>query len=153
VLAIGIALQRRGRPGVAVAVVLVPAALALPGVIHRDRHELHADRKLTDLQAELVVPGAIKPLRNVSLALGAQHLIPVDAEYRWILGGRFTHGGAENLRARYLNTTDWLEQFLAPRVPVDGTAEWGIVLDATPASLGVRPRQAWRFGLDWVVRL
>jgi hypothetical protein len=153
VLVIGIALQRRGAPGLAVAVVLVPAAFALPGIVHRDLHDMRADRKLTELQAQLAVPGAIKPLRNVHLALGARHLIPPGAEYRWILGGRFTHGGAENRRARYLNTTDWLEQFLAPRVPVDGTAGWGIVLDATPASLGVRPRQAWRFGRDWVVRL
>jgi hypothetical protein len=153
VLVIGIALQRRGGPGLAVAVVLIPAAFALPGVIHRDTHELHADRKLTDLQAQLAVPGALKPLRNIHLALGARRLIPAGAEYRWILGGRFTHGGFEKRHARYLNTTDWLEQFLAPRVPVDGVADWGIVLDATPASLGITPRQAWRFGRDWVIRL
>ena len=152
VLLVALAIRRR-HGALAVAALLVPVLAWAPDTLDRDRFQYQHNRKLGPARAAVdLPPGKERKARNLQLIRAAAQAIPAGAAYQWVTGGRYRHLGDSRYHQQYVLATDWAQYYLAPRVAVESSsAPWALVLGATPASVGVRARRAWRYGQDWLV--
>ncbi len=135
----------------ATAVLVVPVAWTINATVSHDLTKLRRDADLTPVEATVVPPIRWAGYRNVPLLVAAKRLVPADATITFLPGGRWRAQG----RDAYLQSgwVRWVAFVLAPRLVVDTPkADWLILVDQTPAQVGVRPRAAWRFGQDWLVK-
>jgi hypothetical protein len=136
-----------------VLLVLALTVAWLPHTLAADLRGLRHDLGLPD-SADARGPAAAAGT-DLDLIHAARARIPKDADFAIAVGGRWVGrrlpGGLQLARQA---GASWTQYSLAPRFQVDrATARWLLVLDATPASLGLRPRWALRSGRDWLVRL
>lgn len=144
------------RPFLAAAVLIVPVALELPSTVGHDRRRIERNVRLSPGEAELAAPIPWPAYRNVPLLAAARTLIPDDATVAFLPGGKWQRGRTPAEARRVYLQSGWVRWFafvIAPRVVVEGTrAPWVVVVDQTPRKAGiVSPRQARRFGNDWLV--
>jgi hypothetical protein len=149
-------MRRRPPAGLLAAIVLaLPAAITVPTTLAARVRDVHAERRLPpgDVRTMPVIRGGVnRPLLGAAL-----RLIPPGSELAYVPGGRFVRPGEPLVRRQYRflerKWTRWLTFALTPRVVVAGRpARWAIVFGARPQAVGILPRQAWRFGRDYVVR-
>jgi hypothetical protein len=132
----------------AVAVLVVPLALTLGSTVRKDVDAIREHSRLTAVEANVVPPYDYGASQNVPLLLGIERHVPEDARVSFIPRG----GVAEQ---RLFIATGWIRWggfVIAPRLVDAGLrSPWVVLVRRTPASAGIRPRRAWRFGPDWLV--
>ncbi len=138
------------RPDALVVLALVVAWL--PQSVASDLRGLRRDLALPN-PADARGPAAAAGT-DLDLIHAAQARIPRDADFAIALGGRWAGrrlpGGLQLARQA---GASWTQYSLAPRFQVEPEdARWLLVLDATPASLGLEPAWALRSGRNWLVR-
>lgn len=127
---------RRTRWLLVVAVLVVPIALGTPRFVR-------AERTATAASSRKSVYSPPPPFRwrlaNPALIAGVvEHVPPHDSIS--IVNGNLETG-----------LTRWLAYSIAPRQLSDVPVHWMIVFSETPASAGLHPAHAWRYGQDWLV--
>ena len=134
-------------------VVLALTVAWLPQTLASDLRGLRHDLTLPN-SADARGPAAAAGT-DLDLIHAAQVHIPQGADFAIALGGRWAGRRLpDGLQLARQAGTSWTQYSLAPRFQVDrANARWLLVLDATPASLGLNPRWALRSGRNWLVRL
>jgi hypothetical protein len=138
-------MPEKRRTALAAAVLLLPAAVSLPGTVRDEIGEIVTGPGLRYATVETAAPfmyGDIEwpPDRRIdhSLVLVAKRVVPPEAEI-----------GVRNAG------TSWARRVafaLAPRLIVEDTGQsWLILRRESPAEAGVSPRRSWRFGSFWLV--
>ena len=130
------------------AVVAVPILWTLPETLRRESDRIDRSFALTPVQAEVVPPFPYPGYANVPLLIGIREHVPRDATVSFF--------PADMPRRTYLQTgwVRWLAFVIAPRLVAEGAdAPWAVVAGQTPAEAGLRPKTAWRYENNWLVRL
>jgi hypothetical protein len=152
VLLLGLAIAPRlavPKTFVVVAVLALPILLELPGQLRHEGRAIKRDLRLSYVQAVIAPPPSARAGRNDALLLGIRRRVPPGASVSFAPGGRWKKNPSGFLTTSRVR---WTAFVIAPRVVVEGTAPWVVVVGQTPAEAGIHPRQAWRFGSDWLVR-
>ena len=132
------------------AVLVVPVALTLPSTVRKDVDAIWEHRRIGTVQAEVVPPFAFAGFRNVPLLLGIRQHVPEGSTIA------FVPRGGVAARRIYVQTgwVRWAAFAIAPRLVVSGArAPWVVLVGWPPGEAGLRPRRAWRYGDDWLLRL
>jgi hypothetical protein len=149
-------LTSRVRTLLVASVLILPIAWTLPATLRHEGLLIRKDLRLTPIQAEVEPPVRWTGYSNTALLLGIRKIVPVGATMTFLPGGRLTRGlSPSDARTGYLETgwVRWVAFVIAPRRVVDDVdARWVVLADESPATAGVRPRRAWRFGRDWLIQ-
>jgi hypothetical protein len=125
---------RRVRGLLAVAVLLVPIALAAPGFVRAERRDARASARASVYT---------RPLRgrqvNHALLAGIIEHVPAHESVS-VVNAQLETGWIR-----------WVAYSIAPRQLTETPARWTIVFGKTPAQARLHPAHAWRYANDWLV--
>ena len=130
------------------AILAIPVALTIGSTVRHDVDAIREHSRLGAVEADVVPPFSFRPSRNVPLLLGIKRRVPEGASISFV-----PRGGREARRI-FLQTgwIRWVGFVIAPRLVAEGAdARWAVLVDRSPIGAGIRPRNAWRFGRDWLV--
>lgn len=136
---------------------LLIVAVQLPSTLRSDVRGVQVDARFTPIAVAEARGPAAAAGTNMRLLRAAKTLIPRDATYAVVRGGRW--GTAERPDRAHAfvweSGESWTQWDLAPRVEVlQSQASWLLIRDARPESVGVpAPLRSWRFGADWLVEV
>jgi hypothetical protein len=129
-------------------VLAIPVALTLGSTVHSDVDAIREHSRLTEVQANVVPPYDYGASENVPLLLGIRRIVPDDARISFVPRGGLA-------AQRLFIATGWIRWVgfvIAPRLVDAGVrSPWLVLVDEAPATAGIHPKRAWRFGRDWLV--